>query len=184
MAFAKAAGPPAALMACCNAVSLFLRTDDIQQYFMPEVKHCISGHAALHNKVMLDAKELGRRLTKAMDEADPPVTGAALASECGVTPQAVSGWRKTGRLGKRHLPTIIRLTGKSAEYFLSETVPSITKNGHYQPWLVEKVIDPEQFQVVFRTWQDARSTDRENLVAIARAARKAHGARNNKKRTS
>lgn len=164
-------------MACVKAVSLFL-TDDIQQYFRPVVKHCMRGIQPTENQAMLDSGELAKRLRRAMDEAEPPVTGASLVAACGVTPQAVSGWRKTGRFGKKHMPTISRLTGKPLEYFVSESVPSVTKNGNTaQPWLYEKVIDPSQFQVVFRTWQDARSIDRENLVAIAKAARTAHGAR-------
>jgi hypothetical protein len=133
--------------------------------------------------MMLDSKELGRRISKALEEADPPVTGTALAKACNVTPQAVSGWRKTGRVGKRHLTTISRLTGKSLEYFISTHVtPANGKTGIPKPWLVEKIVDEEAFLVVFRTWQDARQQDRENLVAIARASRGAHGAR--RKRTS
>jgi hypothetical protein len=131
---------------------------------------------------MLDAKEVGRRIAKAMDEADPPVTGSSLAKACHVTPQAVSSWRTTGRVGKRHLTTISRLTGRSLEYFVSASVPANGKSGIPKPWLVEKVVDEEAFLVVFRTWQDARQQDRENLVAIARASRGAHGAR--RKRTS
>lgn len=165
-------------MACCKAVSLFLGTDDIQHYFRSGVKYCLSSAQGSENKAMLDADELAKRLRRAMDEANSPVTGAALAAACGVTPQAVSDWRKKGRFHKRHLPTISRLTGKPVEYFVSESVPNGTKNGnHSQPWLYEKVIDPEQFHVIFRTWQDARSIDRENLVAIAKTARTAHGAR-------
>jgi hypothetical protein len=133
--------------------------------------------------MMLDSKELGRRISKALEEADPPVTGTALAKACNVTPQAVSGWRKTGRVGKRHLTTISRLTGKSLEYFVAANVTTHNgKSGTPKPWLVEKVLDEEMFLVVFRTWQDARQQDRENLVAIARASRGAHGAR--RKRTS
>lgn len=126
---------------------------------------------------MLDSKEIGRRIKKAMDEAEPPVTGATLAAACGVSPQAVSGWRRTGRVHKAHLTTLARITGKPVEYFVAESVPNGTKNANSQPWLFEKIVDAEQFHVVFRTWQDARATDRQNLVAIAKAARKAHGTR-------
>lgn len=69
---------------------------------------------------MLDAQELSRRLVAAMDEASPKVTSAALADACQVTAQAVNGWRKTGRLAKRHLNTIVRLTGRPLEYFLGD----------------------------------------------------------------
>jgi hypothetical protein len=162
-------------------VSLFVATKEIKQCFRPKVKHCLSYAPLSDNQGMLEAADLAKRIVKAMDEADPPVLGVELAAACSVTPQAVSGWRRTGRVGKGHLTTIARLTGKSLEYFVGEGVTQFTKNGVNQPWLLEKVLDPEQFNVVFRTWQDARSTDRENLVAIAKAARKAHGTR--RKRT-
>jgi len=67
---------------------------------------------------MLDSKEIARRLREAMDKAEPRVTSVALAEACGVTPQAVSGWRKTGRVAKRHLQTVGKLTGRPLEYFL------------------------------------------------------------------
>jgi hypothetical protein len=57
-----------------------------------------------------------------MDEAKPRVTSAALADACHVTAQAVNGWRKTGRVAKRHLGTIAKLTGRPLEYFLGESV--------------------------------------------------------------
>jgi transcriptional regulator with XRE-family HTH domain len=160
-------------------VSLFLGTDGIKQYFRYNVKHCLSYSHPSENQAMLDSKEIGRRIKLAMDEVN--LTGADLAEACKVTPQAVSGWRSTGRVGKRHLTTISRLTGKAMEYFLSETVPNGTRNGGPQPWLIEKVIDPDQFQIVFRTWQDARLTDRQSLVAVAKTARKAHGTRRRKR---
>lgn len=181
---AKAAGPPAALIACSKAVSLFLATGEIKQYFSSEVKHCLSYMSSPDNQAMLDkdrAKkarlELAKRIREAMDEAKPPVLGADLAEACKVTPQAVSGWRSTGRVGKQQLMNISRLTGRPLEYFVSESVHPVTKNGHQQPWLVERVIEPDEFLIVFRTWQDARHTDRQSLVAVAKTARKSHGTR-------
>lgn len=69
---------------------------------------------------MLDAQELRRRLIMAMDNATPPVKSAALAEACGITAQAVNGWRKTGRVAKRHLAKIAALTRQPLEYFLGE----------------------------------------------------------------
>lgn len=180
-ALPRAVGPPATLMACCNAVSLFLGTDDIKQCFHPKVKHCLRTTYAPDNQGVLDSEEMGRRIKRAMDEAEPPVSGSDLAAACKVSPQAVSGWRRTGRVQKRHLPTIARMTGKSVEYFLSDSVPKNHQQSPTRPWQVETVIDEQSFLVVFRTWQDARSTDRENLVAIAKTARKAHGTRGRKR---
>jgi len=76
---------------------------------------------------MLDAKELARRLRKAMDEAEPRVTSVALAKACSVTPQAVNGWRKNGRIHKRHLKTAARLTGRPLEYFLDADVSGVAQ---------------------------------------------------------
>lgn len=78
---------------------------------------------------MLDANELRRRLIDAMDLAQPKVSSAAMASACHVTAQAVNGWRKTGRIAKRHLATIARLTGKPLEYFLSAERGVIASHG-------------------------------------------------------
>jgi transcriptional regulator with XRE-family HTH domain len=60
--------------------------------------------------------DLAIRLRSAMDDAK--LTQADLARACGVTIQAVHGWRENGRIGKQHLWTICKLTGKSLEYFL------------------------------------------------------------------
>lgn len=179
---AKAVRPPAALIAWVRAMSLFVGTDDIKHCFHSKVKHCLSYTPASQNQGVLDSPEMARRIKRAMDEADPPVSGSDLARECGVSPQAVSGWRRTGRVQKRHMPTISRLTGKPMEYFFAEHVPMRANHvSPTKPWLVEKVVDEQEFLIVFRTWQDARNTDRENLVAIAKTARKAHGTR--RKRT-
>jgi len=67
---------------------------------------------------MLDANELARRLREAMDRHHPKVLSAHLADACGVTPQAVNGWRKTGRIAKGHLQTIAQVTGKPLTFFL------------------------------------------------------------------
>lgn len=180
---ASFAGPPTILRACSRAVSLFLRTEELKHYFPCRVKHCIRGPSGKDNPPVLDSAEIGRRLKKAMDEAEPPVSGADLAHACGVSPQAVSGWRRTGRFSKRHLPTISRMTGKPVEFFVTESVHAAKAHQGIptRPWTFEKVVDEDQFLVVFRTWQDARSTDRENLVAIAKTARKAHGTRGRKR---
>ena len=64
-----------------------------------------------------------------MDSSRPRVTSAALAEACHVTPQAVNGWRKTGRLAKRHLGTIARLTRKPLEYFLEDDLEASSALG-------------------------------------------------------
>lgn len=70
---------------------------------------------------MLDATELARRLVVAMDTHKPPITSVKAADECKVTPQAVNGWRKNGRIAKRHLTRLADLTGRPLSYFLDES---------------------------------------------------------------
>lgn len=77
---------------------------------------------------MLDSHELARRLREAMDKRVPALSGAALAKACNVTDQAVNGWRKTGRIAKKHLPTIAAETGKTIEYFLGKEPDAVTTN--------------------------------------------------------
>jgi hypothetical protein len=77
---------------------------------------------------MLDAHELARRLRAAMDKREPKLTSAALGTACRVTPQAVNGWRKNGRIAKKHLAVIAAETGKPLEYFLEATPGAVTAN--------------------------------------------------------
>lgn len=67
---------------------------------------------------MLDAPELAKRLRAAMDLREPKILSVYLAEQCGVTKQAVHGWRKHGRIAKKHLQAISRVTGRPLEFFL------------------------------------------------------------------
>ncbi|VVD29189.1 helix-turn-helix domain-containing protein [Paraburkholderia dioscoreae] len=63
-----------------------------------------------------DTAELARRITVALDEAH--LSSAEVAAACGVSPQAVNGWKKTGRIGKEQLPKLVELTGRPLKYWL------------------------------------------------------------------
>jgi len=78
----------------------------------------------IENQAMLDAKELARRLVAAMNDPKDGVSSVQLASKCKVTPQAVNGWRKTGRISKRHLKNISEATHRALTYFLDENAES------------------------------------------------------------
>lgn len=67
---------------------------------------------------LLDGPELARRIREAMDKHQPKIKSSRIAELCKVTPQAVNGWRKTGRVAKRHLAVISRETEKPLEHFL------------------------------------------------------------------
>ena len=67
-------------------------------------------------KKSLPQQQLGEKLSEALQDAN--VTQAELARQCGVTPQAVHDWIRTGRIGKQHLLLIAHITKKPLEYFL------------------------------------------------------------------
>ena len=69
---------------------------------------------------MLDAKELAKRIRSAMDGHNPSIRQIDLALKCDVSPQAVHSWRTTGRVAKRHLQTIVEITGQPIEFFLED----------------------------------------------------------------
>jgi hypothetical protein len=100
------------------------------------------------------------RIREAMDGRIPPLTGAELADACDVTPQAVSGWRKHGRIHKRHLETLAEKTGKALEYFLGGG----KSNGHLQS---RDKKDSEAFATVQRAWHDSNEDQRDTLLALA-----------------
>lgn len=64
-----------------------------------------------------------------MDDRTPKLSSAALAAACGVTPQAVYEWRKTGRISKGYLAKIAAQTGRPLEYFLTVDVGAVPE--HY-----------------------------------------------------
>jgi len=130
---------------------------------------------------MLDAAELARRLRKAMDEHEPPISGAELALACGVSAQAVSqSWRKSGRIAKGHLERIAQVTGQPLEYYVRSRTESDGKVKHRKerrklPHLSEKIIDEKGFLFLFRAWQDAGEDGREFLTDAANTALKVYG---------
>lgn len=179
MNLASFAGPPAAFSAWDKAVSrLFM--SQVNHYFRSDVKYCLTGGRRPENKAMLDATELARRLRKAMDEAEPPITGAALAAACGVTPQAVSGWRSDGRFAKRHLLTISDITKQPIDYYVRDQTNQDIKIRHRKerrklPVMTEKIIDDKNFQMMFRAWQDTDAHGRQFLLDAASTALKVYG---------
>lgn len=46
------------------------------------------------------------------------LSAADVAQACGVTIQAVNGWKKNGRVDKRHIKTLSGLSGLPAEWWL------------------------------------------------------------------
>lgn len=69
---------------------------------------------------MLEKSVLAARIAQAI--AQSPYSQEGLAREFGITEQAVSGWVRTGKIGKGKLPKLAELTGMPLEYFLIENV--------------------------------------------------------------
>lgn len=115
---------------------------------------------------MLDSKEMARRIKAALRDAQPPVSGSALAKACDVTPQAVSGWIKNGRIAKKHIQKVAELTHKPLEYFLgngdgARKIPI--------PFSEDQVQDFTNFKTVLQAWQSTDVNGRGNILAIAKA---------------
>lgn len=89
------------------------------------------GPFATQNQGVLDALELARRLREAMDHGPHKISLTRLAGACNVTPQAVNGWRTTGKIAKKHLTTIARLTNKPIAHFLESASAAREPDGQY-----------------------------------------------------
>lgn len=58
---------------------------------------------------------------------------AELAKACGVTPQAITGWIKTGKVAKKHYPTISRVLGVPLKALHGETYAINEPETEYKP---------------------------------------------------
>lgn len=96
---------------------------------MSELKHCFDeerkrsliADAATpqeNYQAMLTNTERARRIRDAMDNHEPPIRGTYIAATLGIKPQAVTGWRKTGRIAKDHLNRFARIVGKPVTWFM------------------------------------------------------------------
>jgi transcriptional regulator with XRE-family HTH domain len=67
-----------------------------------------------------DAELLGARIAAAFAACGSRQAEVrrAICQELGISPQALSGWIKTGRISKGKLPIVAKHTGQSVDYFL------------------------------------------------------------------
>ncbi len=70
---------------------------------------------------MIDNSTIGERLSAVMRSTR--ITAAEVARACGVTVQAVGGWRRTGRIDKRHLAALSQLFSVPLSYWLEPSPP-------------------------------------------------------------
>jgi hypothetical protein len=77
---------------------------------------------------------LAANFTRALAESG--VAPKAIAEARDITEQAVSNWKRTGKIAREHLPTIASLTGWSVERLLGssvqETAPPLDENDPVQ----------------------------------------------------
>lgn len=87
-------------------------------------KHYLLRESSLlhHAQAMLDTQQLKERFAKALRD-NPSLRLKDIAEACDVTPQAVGDWKRTGRIDKRHFPTLARLTHTTLEYWHGEDSP-------------------------------------------------------------
>lgn len=91
-----------------------------------------------------DVEERAERIKPALQG----VNQASLAAACGVTPQAVNGWKKTGRIDKRHLQTIARFTGRPVEYFLGTDQISMSGLESHLLMIFRALLEEQQHEVI------------------------------------
>jgi phage repressor protein C with HTH and peptisase S24 domain len=66
---------------------------------------------------MLNSEVLAEKVRAALDQTTMPMKDVAAA--CGVTVAAISEWKRTGRIAKKHLPTLARITNTPLEWWLT-----------------------------------------------------------------
>lgn len=114
---------------------------------------------------MLDSAKLAALLVKAMADSRPPVTNTALAAACEVSKQAITGWRKNGRIAKKHLHTIAGLTGKPLSYYLDENAhrDSHALSEKAAPYLVKDT----RLEAIIEAWPSFSDEKRLILYDVA-----------------
>lgn len=100
------------------------------KHCLPNIKHCFvaeSNDVIPRMKSSSDTASVAARITQAIEQSGK--TAAQIAQACGVTPQAVNGWKKTGRIGKGQLPALAELTGKSVQWLINGAESHVAAGG-------------------------------------------------------
>ena len=77
--------------------------------------------AAYHQAMLSTSEKMAKKIRTALSETG--MTQVALAGKCNVSKQAVQSWLKTGRVDKKHLPTLAQATGKPLAWWLDADEP-------------------------------------------------------------
>lgn len=82
-----------------------------------------SGSRNADNQAMLSTAEALKRKLAAVLAGG--LSQAAIAKTCGVSKQAVQGWKNTGRIDKKHLPALAVVSGRPLEWWLDYSQDAI-----------------------------------------------------------
>lgn len=95
-----------------------------------------------------DAQALAARIRAALAVSNADT--AAIAKECGISRQAIDGWRSSGRIAKKHLPVLARFTGQSVDYFIGTAEMTAQELDEVQLILAYRDMPPEHRQALRR----------------------------------
>jgi phage repressor protein C with HTH and peptisase S24 domain len=97
-----------------------------------ETQALIDAPLPVDNQSMIDtekpssAKRLGKRIDEEIKKSKK--TAAAIAKECGVTPQAITGWKKYGRISKDMLQVLANVLEIPMSEFFPEQAKSFSRS--------------------------------------------------------
>jgi len=78
----------------------------------------IADNQAMVDKTTPANEELARKIAAAINAVKKDIKAAEIAAACGVKPQAVTGWKKTGRIGKETLSKLADFLGLPLSHFI------------------------------------------------------------------
>lgn len=112
--------------------------------------------------VMLnDAQQIAAKFNEAFPQKKGEHSDQEIATACGVTKQAVNGWRATGRIAKKHIGKLAELSNRPLDFWLPNSDGSTTSDSGQLTPTEQKLITG------FRAASDA---DRETLLWLANRA--------------
>lgn len=97
----------------------------MQALIVEALRAPLSNQAMIEKNLTAQQRALAANFTKALGETGAPSPGR-VAEACGVTEQAVSNWKRTGKIASRHLLVVSRLTGWSLSKLLTGEDPPPT----------------------------------------------------------
>jgi hypothetical protein len=114
---------------------------------------------------------IAAKFRAALDHA-PNLRASAIARACSVSAQAVSGWQRTGRIDKRHIPKLAAMTGTSLDWWMdglaiSPPVPADRSSPASRAQMVQEplpVYGTPQDTRLLHAFQRLTESDRERFI--------------------